>query len=337
MAQTMGRSRFRKFLNDVSFLLNIKPFYHADPAMRGRQLRTGLLCISADFELGWAWRYAPGANTALLALRERQNVPFIVQKLEELRIPITWAVVGHLFLNACEKIKGRAHNEMPRPGYFQNEFWSFQYGDWYDSDPCGHYEISPDWYAPDLIKQILASQVKHEIACHSFSHIGFDERYCSEELAEAEIKKCAEVMAVYAIKPVSMVYPGNEPGHFSLLARYGYRCIRYFPRARVEISLPIRVKEGLWAIPESSEIIPDERWSSDYILWRLKKYVDKAVNKKSLCHLWFHTSFPRERLNNVLFPILKYCAEKRKEQKLEIMTMAGIGQLMDQAVKNGKT
>jgi peptidoglycan/xylan/chitin deacetylase (PgdA/CDA1 family) len=295
---------------------------------------TGLVCISADFELAWGWRFARGTDITALAMQERENIPNILKKLEELNLPITWAIVGHLFLDGCAKIDGRAHGDMPRPGYFQNEFWNFQHGDWYDHDPCNHHGISPDWYAPDLVKQILACRVKHEIACHSFSHIGFGERYCPEELADAELRKCAEVMAAYKIKPVSMVYPGNDPGHFSLLARIGYRCIRYFPRPRIEISLPSRMKEGLWAIPESSEIVPDERWDSNYLLWRLKKYVDKAINKKSLCHFWFHPSIPRERLNTLLFPLLEYCTEKRRVRQLKIMTMAGIGQYMDHYLKN---
>jgi len=97
----------------------------------------------------------------------------------------------------------------------------------------------------------------------------------------------------------------------------------------VEISNPMKLKQGLWTIPESSNIVPDENWDSKYILWRLKKYVDKAIDKRSLCHFWFHPSIARSRITEVLFPILEYCREKRGKGLLDIMTMADVVELME--------
>jgi hypothetical protein len=52
--------------------------------------------------------------------------------------------------------------------------------------------------------------------------------------------------------------------------------------------------------------------------------VDKAIKKKALCHFWFHPSISQERIDEVLFPVMDYCAQKRKENKLKIKTMAGV-------------
>ncbi len=53
--------------------------------------------ISADFELSWAWRgWRSAEETREKATRERLNVPHLIGLLEEYRIPITWATVGHL-------------------------------------------------------------------------------------------------------------------------------------------------------------------------------------------------------------------------------------------------
>lgn len=319
-------------VSKVIFHICRKPFYFSDNSANNKiALDRGLLCISADFELAWGWRYAktPKIDAEALGIRERKNISFILEKLDELRIPVTWATVGHLFLSECKRNNGFAHPDMPRPNYFENELWKFKSGDWYDYDPCSNLTSAPAWYAPDLLERILDAKVKHEIGCHSFSHIGFNQEYCSKELASAEIEKCNEVMSGFGIKPVSMVFPGNEEGYFDSLAKQNYKCVRYFPYEWVEISHPIRIKEGLWAIPESSNIVPDEQWNSRYILWRLKKYVEKAIKKKTLCHFWFHPSMSSKRVNNVLMPLFRYCTKKRKEGKLDILTMKDIVELME--------
>jgi len=317
--------------SQIVFHLVRKPRYLLLKDENDINFERGILCISADLELAWAWRYDRNSkiNSEKIGLQERENTPKILKKLDELQIPITWAIVGHLFLKSCERKNGVAHPEMPRPDYFKNAYWEFKKGDWYEFDACTDYKSAPAWYAPDLIESILNSKVKHEIACHTFSHIGFNERYCPKELAEAEIIKCNAIMLQFGIKPVSMIFPGEEAGYFELLVRHGYKYMRYFPLIKVEISRPIKLKEGIWAILVSSNIIPDENWNSGYILWRLKKYVDKAIEKKALCHFWFHPSISKQRIEEALFPILEYCAKKKEEGKLDIMTMKEVGELME--------
>lgn len=312
----------------IAFHLLRKPRYLL---LDNQIIKKGILCISVDFELAWGWRYAYNSKIDVqkISRQERENIPLILRKLEDLNIPITWAIVGHLFLRSCNKENGIAHPDMPRPRFFKNKLWEYKIGDWYDFDPCTDFISAPNWYAPDLVEKILNSKVQHEIACHSFSHIGFNEKYCPKELAEAELKKCGEVMAKFGIKPVSMIFPGDEAGHFEILEKFGYRCARYFPFANIEISAPIKLKESLWAILSSSNILPDDNWNSEYIVWRLKKYLDKAIEKKTLCHLWLHPSISERRIKEVLFPTLEYSLRKRDEGKLDILTMQGIGKLME--------
>jgi peptidoglycan/xylan/chitin deacetylase (PgdA/CDA1 family) len=296
-------------------------------------LDRGIVCFSIDLEMAWAWCRARGgsADAVKIALRERDNVPKILRLFEAHHVSATWAVVGHLFLRKCRKESGflHPHPDMPRPMFFKNALWDFGSGDWYDFDPAADYETAPAWYAPDIIELILKSSVEHEIACHSFSHIGFNEKYCSRELADAELKKCGEAMAGFGIKPVSMVFPGNEAGHFDVLAGRGFRAVRFSPRRGAEVTLPMKISGQLWAVQESANIVPDDEWSSEYILWRLKKYVDAATGKKALCHFWFHPSIAERRIKEVLLPILEYCAEKRDQDKVDIMTMREISELME--------
>src|SRR5438094_5657593 len=108
-------------------------------------------CISADFELSWAFRHHPAEVARAQGRRERENIPLLLQIFERCAFPITWATVGHLFLERCVRSShGLAHPEMPRPP--RNALWT---GDWYVHDPCTDYKQDPLWYAPDLIQNIL--------------------------------------------------------------------------------------------------------------------------------------------------------------------------------------
>src|SRR5207245_11219094 len=85
--------------------------------------------ISADFELEWAFRRVPESDRRLEGVRTRQNMPSLLAALEEHRIPITWATVGHLFLDHCERGDcGLAHANLPRPARPYTE-----HGNWYGS------------------------------------------------------------------------------------------------------------------------------------------------------------------------------------------------------------
>src|SRR5262245_48734560 len=141
-------------------------------------------CIAADFELSWAFRHHTEEVVREKGRRERENIPYILRILEDHAFPITWATVGHLFLESCPRASGGfAHPEMPRPPH--NQLWT---GDWYMHDPCTNYKQDPFWYAPDLIQSILESPVGHEVGTHSFSHANFTPACADPILVRREIE-----------------------------------------------------------------------------------------------------------------------------------------------------
>ena len=76
--------------------------------------------ISADLELAWAWRYSkksddPKALALQKAHQTRQNLPPLLDLFDRFNVPVTWATVGHLFLEECDRTNGRAHSDLPRP------------------------------------------------------------------------------------------------------------------------------------------------------------------------------------------------------------------------------
>jgi hypothetical protein len=248
--------------------------------------------------------------------------------MDEYNIPATWATVGHLFLERCERGEnGLAHPEMVRLPHFETEYWKFTSGDWYQHDPCTDCKRDPAWYAPDLIRLIIDAKAKHEIGCHSFSHGGFGP-YCSHDVALGKIDACVEAMKPFGITPKTWVFPGNDVGNFAALAQRGFRNVRAFPEKLAEISLPFRRSDGMWAIFDSSPIdLQGDGWNLNERLLRLQKFVDKAIETKLAAHIWFHPSLLPDQMNGLLFPLLAYCNAQREKGLLDVFTM---DQLVDE-------
>ena len=212
---------------------------------------------------------------------------------------------------------------MPRPKYFENEFWRFKKGDWYDFDPCGNYKSNPEFYAPDLVEMILNSKTNHEIGSHSFSHCDFSENNSYPELIESELMESQLAFSRFGIKPASFVFPGNFAGNLMLLKKYGYNIIRHKTNHKKEIGYPELLHHGLLAIHDSLYINSSyEKWSFDELLGKAKKYIQKSINTKSICHFWFHPSLEKDYIELYLFPLLEYI--KSNEDNMYVFTMADI-------------
>jgi peptidoglycan/xylan/chitin deacetylase (PgdA/CDA1 family) len=271
--------------------------------------------ISADFELNWAWRELSPKERDFRGLRARKNFPYIVKLLEDHTIPITWATVGHLFLESCGRGKGGLpHPDMPRPP--SNERWV---GDWYIHDPCSDYRKDPLWYAPDLIQKLLESNVPHEIGIHSFSHIDFSPPKSNEELVEREIEKCATSMEPYGMKPRSLVFPFNNNGHsyLYLLSILGITAIRHRDDT-VRLSYPERTESGVYKIYESMNLRRPRYY--DY-LEKAKMFIQEAAKQNAAFHIWFHPSDPTEVFENEFLRIIEHIHKVREEGVVWVATM----------------
>ncbi|MBN2821334.1 MAG: polysaccharide deacetylase family protein [Bacteroidales bacterium] len=278
--------------------------------------------ISADFEMAWAFRYSKKKKhkAVEMGLMERENVPVLLRIFEKYNIPVTWATVGHLFLNKCEIENGKAHSKMQRPVFFENKNWLFNTGDWYQHDPGSDYKKSPAWYAPDLIDQIQNSPVQHEIGCHTFSHIDMTYKNCTSELAEAEIQECVVVANKRNILLKSMVFPGGTLGNFETLKKFGFTSYRKPDNSYVGI--PFKDSSGLLAIPSSLGLDKNNfTWSVKKYVKTFKCYLDAASKNKSVAHFWFHPSMDKWYLENVFPLLMKMVDEYRRQDLIVVKTM----------------
>ena len=276
-----------------------------------------VVTITADFELAWAWRYTKSSSEPYkLALekarKERENIPKILELCEKYEIPITWAAVGHLFLEECKRDEsGRAHTEMQRIRNFENEYWKFSGDDWFEYDPCSNYKDAPEWYCPDLIKMILNSKVKHEIGCHTFSHIDCSDEICPSEVFLSEIEQCKTQAGKFGIKLNSFVHPGHTIGNLYNLVNSGF--LSFQTDYNNTLGYPVKHENGLWELKRTYEFAYRKDWSIDYHIYRYKKIIDRAIKNHSVCNFWFHPSLDGKFLNLVLPFLFEFISSKRIE------------------------
>jgi hypothetical protein len=298
--------------------------FHEDGSTPPRRLQRGVLTLSIDFELAWAWQYAREKSESPEAkgLREREQIPVLLRLFDELATPVTWATVGHLFLERCECGKsGLAHEAMPRLQHFESDLWSFTSGDWFQYDPCTDAKRSPAWYGPDLVEAVLRSKVNHEIGCHGFSHAGFGS-YCPPDVASAELQACTDAMAPFGVTPSTFVFPGNDVGHLSLFPGHGFAAVRAYPVPPAIIGLPVRLSEDLWGHHVTSAIDRGYLWSKEQRAARLCRFIETAARERLAAHIWFHPSMPPDEIGDVLEVLLRRAAALREKGLLDILTNA---------------
>ncbi len=238
-------------------------------------------------------------------------MPEILDLCEKYQIPVTWATVGHLMLESCTRPNGKAHPDLPRLPYFENNYWKYSQGDWFQHDPAADYQSEPEWYAPDLVQQILNSKVKHEIACHTFSHIDCRDQVCQPEVFEAELNACQQAAADYNTSLKTFIYPAHTVGNLDCLRSLGFT--NYRSNLGNTLGYPVQREDGLWEIKSTMELKFRNEWSAAYHRERTRKIIDRAIASQTTCHFWFHPSFTENYLEQVMPEVFDYLDSRRDQ------------------------
>lgn len=304
-------------LSKLKFALGFNPKVRKKPDSRKYipDAYKGVLTITADFELAWAPRYNNSVDDSLeyalkLARRERENLPGLLQVCDKYGIPITWATVGHLFLERCSANGSGVHADIPPVPAYDGKYWNFHGKHWFEFDPCSDLASAPEWYGPDLIDQVLKAKAGHEIGCHTFSHIDCRDGVCPPELFRAELNKCIALAGEKGLTLRSFVHPGHTIGNLDNLAQIGFSSFQTDPGNI--LGFPVKHKNGLWELQRTMEFTFRPEWSINYHIKRYKTIVDRAIETNTVCNFWFHPSFPSVIVNDIL-PELFNHIEKRKD------------------------
>lgn len=167
--------------------------------------------ISIEIELGWAAaRDNTLSETPLSPERsaESEYLRQLIKLADELGVPITFDIVGHLLHSSCS-------GDHPGP-----------YSDgWFDIDPATDVQSDPHFYAPDLVKDIVDADTAHEVATHTYSHI-----HCERESTDTltlEMQRAARSHREFGLSsPSSLVPPCHESVSYNVLRDSGINIVR---------------------------------------------------------------------------------------------------------------
>lgn len=310
---------FKAYLQKLNFLLGRNPLLEKHKNWRRfiPEPYSSVVIISADFELAWAWHYAKNIadplKTALaMARNERDNIPGLLTLCEKFNIPVTWLTVGHLFLESCSPENGILHPEIPRPGHFENEWWRYTGDDWFEHDPGTNYKDDPLWYGPDLVELILGSKIKHEIGCHTFSHIDCRDAVCTPEQFEAEINACLKGAERFGIgKMESFVHPGHTIGNLVTLGKLGFTSFRS-DSANI-LGYPRQIEKGLWEFTTTLELEFKTNWSITSQINRYITTVKRAISNHTIAYFWFHPSCDSVLVNKIMPSFFDWLDKNKNE------------------------
>lgn len=285
----------------------------------------GSVVVSVDAELGWGFH--DGDPPAARVESARGGWRTLADLFDEFSVPATWAVVGHIMLEDCDGL----HEGHPAgPEWFERE--------------CQEWASRPDLrFGPDLVSEVQAADVDHEIASHTFSHVLFGSD-TSERLARAELELSREAAEPFDVDLRSFVFPRNSVGHRELLAEYGFQSYRgvgppgpnrleKLAAATVgephpQLVTPELDEHGLVDVPASLYLFCFEGAArravatvfEDPVVQRAREGIDAACREDGVFHLWLHP-------NNLVGPpditrirsILSYLDERRDEVAVETM------------------
>jgi len=318
----------------------------------------GTFLLRIDVELAWGFLERRKTEKKYIKAigKVREILDPLLNLIGQYEIPVTWGILGHLFLDHCE-CADRPHPDMPRPNY------SWFEGDWYKYDPCGHITEFPLWYGKDIVDKIVEladrNPTQQEIGCHSFSHPIFGDPGCSEELARAEIDKCLEILEERGLRPRTFVFPMDNAGHINVLrekrfsaffggipqliestslersapnlvrkhASLGMEWLGYYALLPPHVGLPRQVLPGLWEIPSSLCFNKKKAIPMSLVVLKAKKGIRRATDQNKCFHMFTHLhnfGLDSPTLLHSFEKILSFADQKRREGNLEITTAEGL-------------
>jgi len=307
----------------------------------------GYFVFTLDTELAWG-HYDCFTPTMFSAngQEERKVIERLLDIFEQFNIVATWAIVGHMFFEKCEKCDFCPILEWKGKYEVFNKI--------YEAD-------DPLWYGADIIELLIRDNPRHEIAFHGYTHKVFDENLLSKEEARREIREWLRVSQRKNIIPKSVVFPKNKIGHLDILKDEGFVCYRGEQILPGIFSIPILGKilvridnliqfvppevfdpkiepSGLMNLPSSRRLFGMNRRVS-LVLDMLKlpylnmdciiKGVNKAANEKKVIHIRSHPyEFRTEKDYDKLRYLLQVVSAEIKIGRMQSIGMANLANIL---------
>lgn len=297
----------------------------------------GSVVISVDAELGWGFhdRESPPIHRLDAA---RDGWRHLLELFDEYRVPATWSVVGHLFLDDCDGV----HAAHPTPP----DWFARERGAWRDR---------PDLrFGGDLVTALLDAPADHDVGCHTFSHVVASDPRITADVLRAELAAAIDAGAARGVEYDSFVYPRNAIDHREVLAEFDFAAYRGARRpnrgrvvgltkklaaavdpSRARLVEPFVDEYGMVDVPPSlflfgfegrPRTVVETVWD-DPVARQAKHGIDRAAREDAVFHMWLHPSDLADRRSaRRMRVVLEYVDEHRRESDLQVETMADVAE-----------
>lgn len=158
---------------------------------------SGTVTISLEIELGWGVHHLPGSagldRHSTNRRVETETLERLLAVCDELDVPISFDVVGHLLLEDCSGTHDGPHGP-----------------EWFDADPGSDVDTDPLFYAPDLVRRIDEAETDHEICTHTFSHVPCGQ--VDPAVVDWELRAARDAHDAFGLAPpTTLVPPMHSP------------------------------------------------------------------------------------------------------------------------------
>lgn len=307
--------------------------------------------LTFDTELLWGLMGAPSTDSHVDAVRymRREGFARLLGILDELQVPATFALVGHLLVPS-DKVgvaeswmaDGRVRDRAGEP--------------WYQAAAKRLTKQRDGYYWPELVELLQSADQKHEIASHSLTHCVFDSVHLPAEIAAFEVNRSVELIGeAFGRRPTAFVFPRNHPGHFPQLRNAGISVFRgtdqtwwhRLPGRAGQIGhmadrllawpppvypVPL-LSEGLTNVPGSMLLLTPlgfrRHIPPSCRRMQAERGIRAAVQRRGIFHLWTHPidlGHNQGALLPVLQRILRRMAEDVAEGKACFRTMSSVAE-----------
>ena len=155
------------------------------------------------------------------------------------------------------------------------------------------------------------ARVKHEIGCHTFSHIDCRDGVCPPDMIRAELMKCKKLSNELGIDLKSFVHQGYTIGNLDVLAEEGFTNFR--TNDRNGLGYTRKDENGLWEFEQTAEFVYRNEWSVDYHIYRYITIIKRAIKSNTVCVFWFHPSFNPIVVKNIWPAVFRFIDENREK------------------------
>jgi len=202
--------------------------------------------------------------------------------------------------------------------YKRNKKYGFHVGryNWHLLDPKSNYVEYPEFYYGDLIERLMKSNLGHEIALHSFSHIPY--ALVDDNTVSKDLSRSFEAFETFlSEKPFSFSFPYNLAGKYHLLSKFGIKICRIGH----EITNLITLRGGILAVRTH---ITDIAFDSLHAWTTIISHITK---RKYLLNWYLHPiSLSDEQRFNMFRQIISYL----KRQEVKMLTFREFYNILEQ-------